>query len=49
MKAREAREVFAPAPRNQGKVTATGVDTFFGKTIALLATVTEQGNVQVRG
>ncbi|UPR03149.1 P-type cation-transporting ATPase [Chloropicon primus] len=43
-------EVLSGAVVVQGElemmVTATGVDTFFGKTIALLATVTEQGNVQ---
>ena len=50
---RPGDEVLSGAVVVQGElemmVTATGVDTFFGKTIALLATVTEQGNVQVRG
>ena len=49
---RPGDEVLSGAVVVQGElemmVTATGVDTFFGKTIALLATVTEQGNVQVR-
>lgn len=43
-------EVLSGAVVVQGEidmmVTATGADTFFGKTIALLATVKEQGNVQ---